>query len=203
MSPRTRDPAATRAAILAAAEEVILARGFARASTSAIAAKAGVTKSLLHHHFGSKEGLWREVKRRRFATYADEQLRMLGDADLTTDLLRESIAFYFRFLRDNPQFVRILAWVYLERQDDAGDDLSGELTDRGVAWLRAAQEAGLLRRDLDPRLLLFTFIGGVQHWFQDRDFYRQQMGADLDDDALDEAFLAAFQRIFMEGVLPR
>jgi TetR/AcrR family transcriptional regulator len=203
MSPRTRDPAATRAAILAAAEEVILARGFARASTSAIAAKAGVTKSLLHHHFGSKEGLWREVKRRRFAAYADEQMRLLDDAGPAPELLRESIAFYFRFLRDNPQFVRILAWIYLERLDDAGDDLSAELTDRGVASLQAAQEAGLLRRDLDPRLLLFAFIGGVQHWFQNREFYRQRMGAELDDDALDEAFLATFQKIFMEGVLPR
>src|SRR5690606_25552520 len=54
---RRRDPDATRAEILEAAEQLFLQDGFGRTSISAIARLAGVTKSLIHHHFGTKEAL--------------------------------------------------------------------------------------------------------------------------------------------------
>jgi TetR/AcrR family transcriptional regulator len=204
MTAKTRDPEVTKAAILDAAEEVFLAHGFAQATTSAIAARAGVTKSLLHHHFGSKEGLWNEVKTRRFAHYANQQLQMLDTSEPTIELLRDSISFYFRFLKANPQMVRILAWIYLEQQGDACEELDRDLTTHGVAKLREAQERGLLRADIDPHFILFTFIGTLQHWFQDRDFFRHHMAdPDVTDDRLDEAYLQAFLKIFMEGVRPR
>ena len=69
MTARTRNPEATRAAILDAAEKIFLGKGYGEASMSQIAAEAGVTKSLLHHYFGSKENLWTEVKTRRFSIY--------------------------------------------------------------------------------------------------------------------------------------
>lgn len=204
MNPRIRDSEATRAAILDAAEEVFLAHGFSQATTSAIAERAGVTKSLLHHHFGSKEGLWSEVKARRFSVYADQQLRMLGTSEPTADLLRDSISFYFRFLKSNPQLVRILAWIFLEQQGDTCEEMNRDLTAQGVAKLREAQERGVLRDDIDPHFMLFTFIGAIQHWFQDRDFFRHHMAdAGLADDQIDEAYLQAFLKIFMEGVRPR
>ena len=114
----TRDPEATREKILDAAETVFLAKGYGNAAMSEIADEAGVTKSLLHHHFGSKEGLWTEVKARRFRYYADAQLAMIRDGSPGSDLLRTSFEFYFRFLQQNPQLVRIMAWMFLERDAD-------------------------------------------------------------------------------------
>jgi AcrR family transcriptional regulator len=46
-----------REALLAAAEQAILALGFARASTRTIAREAGVPLSLLHYYFRGREGL--------------------------------------------------------------------------------------------------------------------------------------------------
>lgn len=46
-----------REALLDAAERAILAEGFAGASTRRIAHEAGVPLSLVHYHFGGKEGL--------------------------------------------------------------------------------------------------------------------------------------------------
>jgi AcrR family transcriptional regulator len=46
-----------REALLDAAERAILAEGYAGASTRRIALEAGVPLSLLHYHFGGKEGL--------------------------------------------------------------------------------------------------------------------------------------------------
>ena len=54
---RRRDPEASRAAILEAAQEVFTERGYARATIREIAARAGVTHGLVMRHFGTKEQL--------------------------------------------------------------------------------------------------------------------------------------------------
>ena len=52
---RRHDPEASRAAILDAAERTFVDKGFAGASMSEIAERSGVTKSLIHHHFGRRK----------------------------------------------------------------------------------------------------------------------------------------------------
>jgi AcrR family transcriptional regulator len=52
---------ATRRRIVDAARDILLERGHAAASTRAVADKAGVPLSLVHYHFGGKQGLLLEV----------------------------------------------------------------------------------------------------------------------------------------------
>lgn len=203
MTSKTRDPEATRTAILEAAEELFLINGFNGTALSEIAARAGVTKSLLHHHFGPKESLWHEVKVRRFSDYAERQMTMLAEQQPTADLLRESMQTYFRFLQKNPQLVRILAWVFLEQQQDECATLDEALTRAGIDKIRQAQEQGELRDDLNPAFILFTFIGIAQHWFQDKAHVLDHMGLSAQSELVDEAYLNDVVRIFFEGVLPR
>jgi AcrR family transcriptional regulator len=54
-------PSQGRAALLDAGLALFAERGFDGASTRAIAVRAGVPQGLVRHHFGSKEGLFREV----------------------------------------------------------------------------------------------------------------------------------------------
>jgi TetR/AcrR family transcriptional regulator len=56
--PKTNDPEA-RANILAAAEELFAAQGFAGTSVRDIAQQAGVTGAMVHYYFDNKEGLYR------------------------------------------------------------------------------------------------------------------------------------------------
>lgn len=200
----TRNPEATRTAILDAAEKIFLAKGYGESSMSAIAAEAHVNKSLIHHHFGSKENLWTEVKVRRFSVYADHQLEMIEQADPTEDLLKESMKEYFQFLKGNPVVVRMLAWIFLEGQNDCTcQEMDRGLMEAGAAKVAAAQQEGQFRADVNPYFLLFTMIGIVQHWFQNRDHVLEHIGEEVDPDALDEAYLSDVLKIFFEGILPR
>jgi TetR/AcrR family transcriptional regulator len=197
-----RHPDATRTAILDAAERVFLGRGFGGASLSDIAEAASVTKSLIHHHFGSKQGLWEAVKERRFVPYAERQIEMMR-APASADLVRTSFDAFFHYLRDNPELVRILAWIFLEGEDeDANAPLDKRLMTEAAVKFREGQEAGVLRKDLDPRFVLFVFVGLVQHWFQDQAHFRRSFdvpeGADLND-----AYRAAALEIFLRGVSAR
>ena len=194
-----RNADATRTAILDGAERVFLRHGFSAASLSDIAENASVTKSLIHHHFGSKKGLWETVKERRFVPYAERQLEMMR-APASAELIRTSFEAFFHYLRDNPELVRILAWVFLEGEnEEAYVPLDKRLMTEAAAKFREGQEAGILRKDLDPRLVLFVFVGLVQHWFQDEAHFRRSFDIPEGDD-LDQAYRQAALDIFLRGV---
>ena len=197
-----RDPEATRAAILDAAEQAFLSKGFAEASTSDIAKRAGVTKSLIHHHFGSKQKLWTEVKLRRFGQYAEGQVAMLEQSEPTAELLRESIRLYFGFLQSNPEFVRLLAWMFLEGDEECSG-MDRDVLTQGVETIRQAQASGELRRDVNPAHLLFTFLFLAEHWFQGRGQLCRNLEWGVPDEEKDAAYFSDMVKIFFEGVLPR
>lgn len=197
---KTRDAEATRHAILEAAEKIFAEKGFAEATTSEIAARAGVTKSLIHHYFVSKEGLWTEVKAHRFGEYAGAQRKILEDNEGTAELLRTSMEMYFRFLGRNPDFVRLLGWLQLEPPASEGFEAGERLTVLGVEKIREAQEKGLLRSDIHPFSILMAFLGMCEHWFQGKAHHCHRLDPSLADD---EQFRRDAEKIFFEGVLPR
>jgi TetR/AcrR family transcriptional regulator len=184
---------------LDAGERVFLTRGFGAASLSDIARAAAVTKSLIHHHFGSKKGLWQAVKERRFIPYAEKQMEMMREP-ASAELVRTSFDTYFDYLGRNPELVRILAWLFLEGEDeDACAPIDRRLMTEAARKFREGQEAGILRKDLDPRFVLFVFVGLVQHWFQDQGHFRRSFDIP-EGTALDDAYRRAALDIFLRGV---
>jgi TetR/AcrR family transcriptional regulator len=197
-----RDAEITKKAILDAAQSVFLEQGFAKASLSDIAEKSGVTKSLIHHHFGSKEGLWTQVKRRAFSVYFDQQMAAIENQPADMALLRHSIELYFRSLQAHPDLVRMLAWMALERDTTTPEEFNN-LNKAGVAKLREAQLSGTLRDDIEPYLILAVFTGLAEHWFLHRHALLCCMGLDPADQKTDTEYLDAILKIFFEGVEPR
>jgi TetR/AcrR family transcriptional regulator len=194
---KRRDPEATRNAILEAAEQVFSEKGFAETATSELARRAGVTKSLIHHHFGSKEGLWDAIKQREFGVYHAAQSEML-DRPFTPDIdvLIESVEVYFRFLQSRPRFARMLTWMHLE-DDESCRVMGADLFAKGVERLVDGQNKGLIRADVRPESILMSFFGLVEHWF----LARNMMPHLPDDQAVgDEQYLADILKIFARGV---
>lgn len=199
---RTRDADATRAAILEAAEGVFVEKGFADASVSEIARRADVTKSLIHHHFGSKEKLWSDVKAHRFGEYADIQGHILDHAEPDADLLRSSVKEYFRFLQKNPGFARLINWMHLEEADRQPFEPGEGLTRQGMDRIAEAQRRGELRDDVHPFFILVSFLALTQHWFQSKEHHCHWCDEDSELRS-DDAYLDALLKIFFEGILPR
>jgi AcrR family transcriptional regulator len=72
--------AATKAAILVAAERLFALHGFQSVSVRDITADAGVNLASVNYHFGSKDALLFEIFRRRTAELNRERARMLHEA---------------------------------------------------------------------------------------------------------------------------
>lgn len=84
---------ATRERILDAAERLFAEHGFAGTSHRQIAAEARVNLAAVNYHFGSKEGLFLAVVRRRLEPVNRRRLEMLEEAEARSGPLRlEDIA---------------------------------------------------------------------------------------------------------------
>lgn len=201
-SRRRRDPEATRQAILEAAQELFVCHGPAGTSLSAIAKKADITKSLIHHHFGSKEELWSAVQEQRFRTYFDVQRQMILESDSTESLLRESLIAYFRFLQSDPDSVRFLMWHMLESDEQPCPQLEKELFELGIEKIREAQEKGEIRNDLEPFFIIKSLLALPMGWFQTRGLTQALIDSDISAERLDELYLDDMVKHFLEGVRP-
>lgn len=200
---RRRDPEATRLAILDAAQALFVCHGPAGTSLSAIAKQADVTKSLIHHHFGSKEELWTAVQERRFRAYFDVQQQMLLESDSTEGLLRDSLIAYFRFLQNDPDAVRFLMWHMLESDEQPCPNLEKELFELGIEKIRGAQEKGEIRDDLEPFFVIKTLLALPMGWFQTRGLTLAMIDSDVSAERLDELYLEDMVKLFLEGVRPK
>lgn len=199
---RRRDPEATRSAILDAAEALFVERGFAATSMSEIGRRAAVTKSLIHHHFGSKEELWEEVKRRCLAEYVSAQRKIMESPASDPQTFHDSLIRYFRFLQRNPNWVRLNEWMSLEDPGLAAP-ANPDLLRRGVERLARAQDLGTFRSDVHPWHILFLFFCLCNYWFQARPAHGHETFAARDPDVADEEYLEDMLKIFFEGILPR
>ena len=197
---RRRDPEATRAAILEAAEELFLDAGPADTPMSRIARRAGVTKSLIHHHFGSKEELWNEIKRRHFGQYFEAQKHILSSSEATAELMRDSLVAYFRFLQSDPRSVRFMSWRFVEAEDDPCLAQEDELFELGIKRIQEAQQNGRLRADLEPISMIKAFLSMSLHWFQSKPLLCQMMGPEVVADELEEKYLDDIVKIFLDGI---
>ncbi|NBD95282.1 MAG: TetR family transcriptional regulator [Gammaproteobacteria bacterium] len=193
----TRDPDLTRARILRAAFDLFIDKGFAAVSMRELAARSDVTKSLIHHHFGTKEALWEAVKDEAFLRYYEAQKQELeGASSPDPELLRNGVIRYFRFLQENPQVVRLFTWMHLEN-DRSCNEMDAELVELGARRVREAQEAGMLRADVNPTHVVTVFINACSQWFEVRPQHKNWTGIGSDDEYLDD-----FLKIFMDGLAP-
>ena len=74
--------AETKAALLAAARELFVSKGFAETGTPEIVAKAGVTRGALYHHFEDKTDLFRALatlEAQAISTIIEEGTRGISD----------------------------------------------------------------------------------------------------------------------------
>src|SRR5262249_3911932 len=145
--------------------------------TAAVARDAGVTQPLVHHHFGSKEGLWRAAMDVVFVSVGGIGRAAAGASPL--DRLLATIEQFVRFVAEHPEATRIVA-----REGAAPSPRLTYLVDRYlrssfqqvVDAIRLGQQGGLVASDVRADLLLFAVLGAGSHLFDVTALARQSLG---------------------------
>ena len=172
-SPGTKAPARKRlsaadrrVAILDAALEVFSERGFSEASLDDVAARGGISKTLIYEHFGSK----RELQIALLDTYMhdliDAVVSAIAAASNDEERLRAGIDAFLIFTADHPAVLRLLT-------RNVSDPVAGETIDRlreeaasAIASIMAQNAPELAPGDLDLEttvaIVAHLMAGGIQ-----------------------------------------
>jgi len=145
---RGRTAARTREKILTAAVAEFGAKGYAGARTAGIAARAGVNQQLIAYHFGGKQGVLDELRRRWTAIQAG--LVESGDS------FAASLTAHLHATLDHPDWARLVIWRALgddPGQDDQADEAQREHLRGGVERVRDRQRAGELTDEVSAEFV--------------------------------------------------
>jgi AcrR family transcriptional regulator len=186
--PGQRDPDRTRRAILDAATDEFVKKGFAGASVNEIAERANVNKRMLYHYFGKKDQLYVAVLERSYASLRTAQAE-LKLADLPPAKAVETlIRFTWDYYLENPEFLSLMAsenmhqGKYAMRSQRIREvnvplmELLKEVLDRG-------QQQGSLRANIDPLHLYLTIASLGSFYMCSRFTLSSLLGYDLNSDA--------------------
>jgi len=154
--------------ILKAAEEIFLEKGFEGASINDIAGKAQINKSLIYHHFESKENLWRSVKANMIKGYLENNM---PETVLPTDSFRNFIevfvTFRFEIYDQNPAMARLISWQRLEKSKDDLEGVNQPALIDLAPLIKEFQKKGEVRSNLDPEMVSYFIINAASMLFMD------------------------------------
>lgn len=159
------EPQSTKARILAAAEEVFAAKGFAGASTREIADRAGVNISSLHYHWESKETLYFAVFQDvydRIVEVIRQALEKHGSDKPRRHTIEMAMGTLFDFFADHPTIPRLLVRRLIENDEGHADIEKRVLVPAWkvfAEWTRAY--GGARRSELDANLFMLTVEAAV------------------------------------------
>ncbi|RDI42123.1 TetR family transcriptional regulator [Nocardia mexicana] len=192
MSPR--DPEATKARIFAAATEEFAAYGIAGARVDRIARNAKANKQLIYAYFGDKRRLFEQVLEQAMLDVAASVSTDIDDIDAWVDA-------HIDYHRKHPEFLRLQMWEALEI--DPEDVSAGEMRARRyldkTTKVEAAQQRGLIRRDMPPGYLLTLLTGLINYREAVPQSARFVLGADADPELWRTWLKDAAKRVVAPG----
>jgi AcrR family transcriptional regulator len=191
--------------ILAAALDEFASRGFDGTTTAGVARRAGVTQSLVHYHFATKDQLWRAAVT---TVLADMQGSFTGSYGELADLdplarLKVLVRRFVNFSAAYPEFGRILSYegavggARLEwlLDQDAARQLAGfaALLEQGVAegWVKPL-----------PLAHVTTCLGAAcAYAFIAHETMRRVYGVDVSDPEVVDAHADTVVELFFHGLV--
>ncbi|MFC5712987.1 TetR family transcriptional regulator [Thalassorhabdus alkalitolerans] len=165
---RTKEEAAqTREAIIDAAEELFIERGYESTSLTDIANSAGITRGAVHWHFQNKEGLLKAI-RERIELPLEQLTELLSSNDLVDPLeaLADTIGSILHKYQSDirlRQLTRLLLQYELNRENSESDEKSMEHHAREVVTevLVRAQRKSPFPVHWTPESGALAFVGLV------------------------------------------
>jgi TetR/AcrR family transcriptional regulator len=190
-----------REALLRAARELFLERGFEKTTARQIAQSAQTTPAMIHYYFGDKEGLFHAMLEQTIAplrtllaegvasakqldasTLMDMQMRLVAANPWIPSVILHEVLVSSGRLR--PMFVR---------------DVAGRHMPLLMKLFQQGQRLGNVRPDLDPKLAALSFISLCMFPFIARAVVEPVFGMHMNQTTL-EQLIQHTTELFMRGI---
>ncbi|MDA8368273.1 MAG: TetR/AcrR family transcriptional regulator [Nocardiopsaceae bacterium] len=167
---RTFIEEARRAQIVSAAIDTVAEVGFAHASLSRIAQRAGISKGVISYHFSGKDELMDQVVEQVYSEIAEFVLPRIVEAPDERAALRAHILTVAEYMRGHREKLMALAGIFNGMQSPEGTSprhrpMVAEPVYQGIEErLRTGQERGVFR-DFDVRVMAVTLQASIDGMF--------------------------------------
>lgn len=160
-----RDAEATQAMILSAAEEEFAQHGFTAARTEAIAAKTGVSKSMMYYYFTDKEGLYRAVLQQSHAELL-KAVQQLELEHLSPEVaLEKFLEALLERVSDNPRLPTLMFHEAVQNNGKFYQGSSSVTIDTALVTILEQGVAAGVFRPLDPFQSAINIMGSCLFYF--------------------------------------
>ncbi|MBO8136924.1 MAG: TetR family transcriptional regulator [Desulfotomaculum sp.] len=204
MVSRERNAEESKQRIMKAAEHIFACRGLDGARVDAIAEAAQINKRMLYHYFGSKEDLYMEVLRenyKKILAVGQKATRVEGSV---LEKVTKVIEYYFYFMAENEEFVRLIQWESLYQGRFTRKilaDMAQDSLPRLKALLEEGIREGVFRSDLDIRHLVISINAVIMTFFARRDIYSFLWDRDMKSREVLEERLKHILDFTLNGIL--
>jgi AcrR family transcriptional regulator len=196
--PRSSSETQRFRGILERAAKLIFASGFEATSMQQIAEASGLTKAGLYHHVKTKEAILVAIMHYGMDLFEEKVLNAVAGIDDPLERLRETMKRNIALVtEDSSKEVTIILHEHQTLTGEAQREINARKK-RYVRFLeqsfREASERGQVRREIDPTIAAFSFLGSVLWTYK---WYRAD-GA-IDTQRLTDGIID----LFFVGMLPR
>ena len=171
--------ARAEAGMIEAAIELLNTVGIQGTTLVAIGEKAGYSRGLVTHHFGSKAGLFRAVLKRITANWTADLQAALGNRTGVAAISAAIDAHLAHVLR-HPEYIRaqnILWGAALDPSSEFKPNVAEFMQiqrESVAAWVRGGQKSGEILPEINPQRIAEQYYGGLiginSQWLVSPDF---------------------------------
>jgi AcrR family transcriptional regulator len=159
-----RGRADKRQLILDAATKVFAQTGYHGSRVSDIAREAGVAYGLVYHYFQNKEKILDTIFEERWSLFLEAVEEIAEGQASTEDKLLAIAALILDAYRVRANWVKVLVFEIQRAPRFSQPEqirAVGRLFEVVAKILRAGQQSGELRADVDPDMACYLFVGGL------------------------------------------
>jgi len=171
--------ARAEAGMIEAAIDLLTSVGIQGTTLQAIGEKAGYSRGLVTHHFGSKAGLFRAVLKRITANWTHDLEAALGERT-GISAIEAAIDAHLAHVLRHPEYIRaqnILWGAALDPSSEFKPNVAEFMRiqrESVAAWVRGGQEKGEILPEINPKRIAEQYYGGLiginSQWLVSPDF---------------------------------
>jgi AcrR family transcriptional regulator len=200
-APATSARGAKREHILEAAIRVFARRGYHGARVSDIAAEADIAYGLVYHYFKNKEEILRTIFEERWNAFLHVVDQIAERPGPAVDKLHALAGLILYANRRRPDWVKVLVFE-IQRSSRFSEPEQiravGRLFQSVARVVRAGQETGELRADIDAQLVCLAFIGALETMITSQVLGHTRLPES--PEASDDRSVAAVVELFLGGL---
>jgi len=174
-------------------------KGYSQVSVREICKHAHTSMNMIHHYFGSKEGLFEAI-----VDHFDKQLfalpiKLLGKSPRSKEDFQSRIELLFETTLDAYLENKVIL-VFVDREQPKLDSLI-EFSIGFKAFIEQAQQLGFARKELDADMVIGFMLDRIHNQVQFLPWIKKNHGLDIENDkAYRTRWCEANVDLFMHGI---